>query len=211
MKINYPDGRIFNSPSKPSSKISTNTTAKKKLIFGDRGMTLEEEINESNKYYRSHEVAVIYKKPTPIQIVKVDYPKRSRAVIKEAYFRQASTTDYNGVYHGYYVDFEAKETKNKNTFPLKNFHQHQIDHLRMCQKQGGICFVIIKYVTLKRYFVMPADNLFQHWDAQKHEGAKSIQLQDIVDCSIEIKANYDPTLPYIDAVQQLIESGKEKQ
>ena len=172
-------------------------------------MTLEEEINESNKYYRSHEIAVIYKKPTPIQIVKVDYPKRSRAVIKEAYFRQASTTDYNGVYNGYYVDFEAKETKNKNTFPLKNFHQHQIDHLRMCQKQGGICFVIIKYVTLKRYFIMPADDLFKHWDAQG-KGAKSIQLNDIITCSIEIKANYDPTLPYINAVQQLIESGKEK-
>lgn len=208
MKINYPDGRIFNSPSKPSRPTSSST--KKKLIFGDRGMTLEEEINESNKYYRGHEIAVIYKKPTPIQIVKVDYPKRSRAVIKEAYFRNASTTDYNGVYNGHYVDFEAKETKNKNTFPLKNFHQHQVDHLKMCQKQGGICFVIIKYVTLKRYFVTPADVIFDHWEIQKHKGAKSIQLKDIVQNSIEIKANYDPTLPYIDAVQQLIESGKEK-
>lgn len=206
MKINYPDGRIFKEPSQPS--LNT-TSAKKKILFGDRGMTLEEEINESNKYYRSHGVAVIYKKPTPIQIVKVDYPKRSRAVIKEAYFRQASTTDYNGVYNGYYVDFEAKETKNKNTFPLKNFHQHQIDHLKLCEQQGGICFVIIKYVALKRYFVMPADNLFEHWDAQK-TGAKSIQLKDIVNCSIEIEANYDPTLPYIDAVRQLIKSGKEK-
>ncbi len=28
---------------------------------------------------------------------KVDYPKRSRAKIVEAYFRQASTTDYSGV------------------------------------------------------------------------------------------------------------------
>lgn len=58
-------------------------------------MTLEEEINESNEYYLVNNQAVIYKKPTPIQIVSVDYPKRSRAVIKEAYFRQASTTDYN--------------------------------------------------------------------------------------------------------------------
>jgi len=207
LKINYPDGRIFDKPSQPSLD---NSSAKKKLIFGDRGMTLEEEINESNKYYRSHELAVIYKKPTPIQIVKVDYPKRSRAVIKEAYFRQASTTDYNGVYNGYYVDFEAKETKNKNTFPLKNFHQHQIDHLKLCQKQGGICFVIIKYVLLNRYFIMPADNIFDHWDAQKNDGPKSIQLKDIVNCSIEIKPDYNPTLPYINAVQQLIESRKEK-
>ena len=208
MKINYPDGRIFNS--KPSQSPLSESSAKKKMIFGDRGMTLEEEINESNKYYRSHDIAVIYKKPTPIQIVKVDYPKRSKAVIREAYFRHASTTDYNGVYNGYYVDFEAKETKNKNIFPLKNFHQHQIDHLKMCQKQGGICFVIIKYVELKRYFVTPADEIFLHWDAQKNNGAKSIQLKDIVNSSIEVKSDYNPTLPYINAVQHLIESGKEK-
>lgn len=208
MKINYPDGRTFNSS--PSKKSSIDTSAKKKMIFGDRGMTLEEEINESNKYYRSHDVAVIYKKPTPIQIVKVDYPKRSRAVIKEAYFRQASTTDYNGVYNGHYIDFEAKETTHKNTFPLKNFHQHQIDHLMACQKQGGICFVIIKYVSLKRYFVMPFDNLFEYWNGQKDNGPKSIQLKQIIDCSVEVSPDYNPTLPYINAVIQLIESGREK-
>ena len=43
-----------------------------------------------------HGLAVIHKKPTPIQIVRVDYPQRSRAKIVEAYFRQASTTDYSG-------------------------------------------------------------------------------------------------------------------
>ena len=106
-------------------------------------MNLEQMINESNKYYRTKEIAVVHKKPTPIQIVKVDYPKRSRAVIKEAYFRQESTTDYNGVYKGYYLDFEAKETKNKTSFPLKNFHEHQIIHLAECLKQKGICFTII--------------------------------------------------------------------
>ena len=67
-------------------------------------MSLEQQINESNKYYLLEDIAVVHKKPTPVQIVKVDYPKRSRAVIKEAYFRQASTTDYNGVYQGRYLD-----------------------------------------------------------------------------------------------------------
>ncbi len=100
-------------------------------------MTLEQQINESNQYYLDAGIAVVHKKPTPIQIVKVDYPKRSRAVIREAYFRQASTTDYNGVYQGYYLDFEAKETRNKTSFPLKNFHEHQILHLEQCLDQEG--------------------------------------------------------------------------
>ncbi|MQS88532.1 Holliday junction resolvase RecU [Companilactobacillus mishanensis] len=206
MNFNYPDGRKFQRSQKP---VKLSTSQSKKILFGDRGMHLEDEINESNKYYRGHDIAVIYKKPTPVQIVKVDYPKRSRAVIKEAYFRQASTTDYNGVYNGYYIDFEAKETTQKSSFPLKNFHQHQIDHLRACEKQNGICFVIIKYVALKRYFIMPATKLFKYWDGQKHDGPKSIQLSEIVNDSYEITPDYNPTLPYIDIINKLIESRKE--
>ena len=112
--VNYPRG-IF-------SSIEHSISHQNKIIFSDRGMTLEQQINESNEYYLNHNIAVIHKKPTPIQIVKVDYPRRSRAVIKEAYFRQASTTDYNGVYRGYYLDFEAKETKNRKSFPLSLIH-----------------------------------------------------------------------------------------
>ncbi|MDK6437264.1 Holliday junction resolvase RecU, partial [Lactobacillus crispatus] len=78
--VNYPRG-IF-------SSIEHSISHQNKIIFSDRGMTLEQQINESNEYYLNHNIAVIHKKPTPIQIVKVDYPRRSRAVIKEAYFRQ---------------------------------------------------------------------------------------------------------------------------
>ena len=41
-------------------------------------MNLEEDINLTNEYYLSHDIAVI-QKPTPIQIVKVSYPERSSA------------------------------------------------------------------------------------------------------------------------------------
>src|SRR5699024_5549086 len=95
--------------------------AKNKLVFGNRGMTLESDINASNETYLVQNIAVIHKKPVPVQIVSVDYPKRSAARITEAYFGKASTTDYNGVYKGKYIDFEAKETKNKQSFPLKTF------------------------------------------------------------------------------------------
>lgn len=173
-------------------------------IFGDRGMTLEQEINESNAYYRAHNVAVIYKKPTPIQIVKVDYPKRSRAVIREAYFRHASTTDYNGVFNGYYVDFEAKETQHKTAFPLSNFHEHQVKHLHRCLKQKGICFVIIKFVSLNRYFVMPASKLINFWKKAQHGGKQSMSLKYVIDNSYEINSGYNPVLPYLDVCRQLI-------
>ena len=101
--VKYPSGSLA-AFRKPVTKKEEHATVhqsykhRKGVNFSDRGMTLEQQINESNKYYLMGEIAVVHKKPTPIQIVKVDYPKRSRAVIREAYFRQASTTDYNGVY-----------------------------------------------------------------------------------------------------------------
>ena len=96
--INYPNGKKHK-----QSAIKTNTAG--------RGMTLENDLNTSNAYFLQENIANIHKKPTPIQIVNVDYPKRSAAKITEAYFKLQSTTDYNGVYKGKAIDFEAKETK----------------------------------------------------------------------------------------------------
>ena len=80
------------------------------IIYGNRGMTLESELNITNEYYRVIDKAYIYKKPTPIKIVKVDYPSRDKAKIKEAYFTLPSTTDNKGLYKGKTIDLEAKET-----------------------------------------------------------------------------------------------------
>ncbi|OZV87387.1 Holliday junction resolvase RecU, partial [Streptococcus agalactiae] len=97
--------------------MSVEETKAAKVDFANRGMSFEAAINATNDYYLSRHIAVIHKKPTPVQIVKVDYPKRSRAKIVEAYFRHASTTDYSGVYKGFYIDFEAKETQQKTAMP----------------------------------------------------------------------------------------------
>ena len=130
----------------------------KEINYKNRGMTLENDINKTNKYYREIEKAYIYKKPTPIKIVKVDYPSREKAIIKEAYFTIPSTTDYNGLYKGKYIDFEAKETISKTSFSLSNIHKHQIKHLDNIDKNGGISFIIVRFTTLnKTYFVLAKD------------------------------------------------------
>ncbi|KRM22233.1 Holliday junction resolvase RecU [Latilactobacillus graminis] len=203
MVFHYPNGQPYSNNETKSTKNQAQQL-KATTLFGNRGMTLEEELNHSNQYYRLHETAVIYKKPTPIQIVKVDYPARSQAVIKEAYFKQASTTDYNGVYQRRYLDFEAKETKNKTAFPFRNFHQHQIEHFRACLHQGGICFVIMKFVPLQRLFLYPATRLISRWDAQVNGARKSIPLSDVIENGFEIKYQLNPIIPYLDAVDLLL-------
>lgn len=85
MTIRYPNGN----PYKDGTQFSPDAVSRP-TIYGGRGMTLEEELNLSNQYYRSIDKAVVYKKPTPVQIVKVDYPRRSQAVIREAYFKTPS-------------------------------------------------------------------------------------------------------------------------
>lgn len=91
--------------------ISTINTMHQKS-YSSRGMRLENDINDSNKYYRELDRALIYKKPTPVQVVHVDYPKRQRAKITEAYYKTPSTTDYNGVYRGKYGSLTLTHSQN---------------------------------------------------------------------------------------------------
>ncbi|WP_445492247.1 Holliday junction resolvase RecU [Niallia sp. 03133] len=201
MKLHYPNGRKYN----PIAPIADNKTKKplKKHSYGNRGMTLEEDLNVTNHFYLESGKAVIHKKPTPVQIVQVDYPKRSAAVIKEAYFKQASTTDYNGVYHGKYVDFEAKETKSSASFPLNNFHEHQINHLRLVEKQGGICFVIIRFSSSDEIFFLEAEKLFHFWERMINGGRKSITKEELATCGHPISLGFKPRIDYIKVIDYL--------
>ncbi len=82
--MNYPNGK----PYRKNSAIDggKKTAAFSNIEYGGRGMSLEKDIEHSNTFYLKSDIAVIHKKPTPVQIVNVNYPKRSKAVINEAYF-----------------------------------------------------------------------------------------------------------------------------
>ncbi|QAS50815.1 Holliday junction resolvase RecU [Halobacillus litoralis] len=194
--MNYPNG-------KRSTKQSHAPKGKIKPDFSNRGMSLEEDINVTNQYYLEAGIAVVHKKPTPVQIVNVDYPKRSAAVIKEAYFKQASTTDFNGVYRGKYIDFEAKETKNKTSFPLSNVHQHQIDHMKAIEKHGGISFLILCFSPLEEVYLLPSSGLFLYWDDQWNGGRKSIPYAFVEKEGIQIPFHFQARVDYATALDKL--------
>ncbi len=198
MTINYPNGKPF----RKNHSVSSVKANKRTIEYGKRGMNLEEYINESNQFYLERGIAVIHKKPTPIQVVKVDYPKRSAAVIREAYYRQSSTTDFNGIYKGFYIDFEAKETKNKTSFPLNNIHDHQIKHMQQCQKMGGLTFVIIGFTSLDRIFLLESTHFVDF--SEKHK-RKSMTLAYIEEHGFEVSYGFQPSLNYLTALEQLIE------
>ena len=185
--MNYPNGIKKNN-------ISKNIT------FGNRGMTLEKEIDITNEYYRQVDLAHIYKKPTPITISKVNYSK-SNAIITEAFFKAPSTTDYNGIYKGMYIDFEAKETKIKNYFPLKNIHSHQIKHIESIIRHNGIAFLIIRFTTQNETFLLLGKDLIEYINNVKKS---SIPYTYFKEKGFIIKDNYTKRVDYLQIIDKII-------
>ena len=146
----------------PSGKKApeTNVQPTIKRNTSRRGMSLENDINDTNAYYLAHNIANIHKKPTPITIVDVSYPSRNKAKIVEAYFKVPSTTDYNGIYRGRYIDFEAKECRSKTSFPFSSIHPHQIKHLESVLSHGAIAFIIIRMVAYDIDYLIKAEDFF---------------------------------------------------
>ena len=186
--INYPNGKKYN-----NNHNNTSTS--------NRGMALEDDINATNKYYLETDIANIHKKPTPIQIVHVDYPSRNMAKITEAYFKVPSTTDYNGIYRGKAIDFEAKETQSKTAFALTNIHEHQINHLKNINNHSGIAFVIVRFTVLNETYLLTADKLLYFLD---NIDRKSIPLSYFKENAYLIKDGYNPRIDYLKIVDNLI-------
>ena len=190
--MNYPNGI------KKPQNIDIST---KPVDYKNRGMTLEGEINQSNEYYIEIGKAFIYKKPTPIKIVNVDFPSKNKAVIKEAYFSTPSTTDYNGLYKGKYIDFEAKETKSKTAFALTNIHPHQIKHLENIDNNGGIAFIIVRFTTLNETYLITAERFLNYIN---NNDKKSVPLEYFKTDAYLIKDGYRPRIDYLKVVDILI-------
>jgi recombination protein U len=189
MSVNYPN------PSLNQKKMKVTRSKTYGLLF-------ENALNISNEYYKVHGKALIYKKPTPIQVVKVDYPMRSKAKIVEGYYKTPSTTDYNGIYRGKYIDYEAKETNNLS-FDFKHIFPHQIEHLVNVDKHGGIAFVIIFFKKLDEIYLIDIKNFNNLYENGMKNGAKSIKIETMKEIGTLIKLGYTPPIDYLKAIDEL--------
>lgn len=192
MTFKYPKGIKQPLPKKNKQKVHIHTS------FKNRGMGLEEELNQSNAYYNEHGQALIQKRPTPINVVKVDYSKGAK--ITQAYFEKQSTTDYNGVYRGKYLDFEAKSTLSLTSLPISNITSHQLRHLKNVIHHGGIAFFIIAFESLQQTFVLPAHFLLSFIEKNERQ---SLPIDWIQKHAKVIEVGYQPRLNYLKAVDQL--------
>lgn len=192
--VKYPDGSVREIEDKKKKK-------EKDFSKSNLGSDFETEINESNDYYRLKQIAVIHKKPTPVQIVKVDYPARNKAKIVEAYYKTPSTTDYNGIYKEKYIDFEAKSCRELN-FSFERIYDHQIRHLEQIDKMGGISFLIIEFSSIDEVYILPAKLLVEKYEESLNGGRKSIPYDYIKDYGVVVERGFAPRLAYLKAVDK---------
>ena len=177
-------------------------TFHKKVSHANRGMNLEGLINEANKHYLDNDIAIIYKKPTPIGVVNVS-DENNNKIITKAYFKEPSTLDYVGLYKNRYIEFDAKETKSLTSFPLSNISPHQLSHMKRIINHGGITFLIININS--NYYLLDATCIFSFIDKNKR---KSIPIKYIVENSFTIESYKDIKLNYIEALNKLIGGTK---
>lgn len=177
-----------------------NFTRKKNnyVNYANKGMNLENDINITNSYYRDTNIALVYKKATPIKIIKVDY---NLARIKDAVFENPSTLDYSGVYKGIYLDFDAKECNSKTSFPISNIHTHQIKHIRNVLIHKGISFLVVRFNVLDKTFVLFGWDLLRFID---NSNRKSIPYEYFLEYGVEIPIKYTPRVDYIRAIDKYI-------
>lgn len=185
--MNYPKG----------TKKETKNTFKVPINYKNRGMNLEKMLNDTNLYYIEKQKAYIYKKPTPIKLVKVDYKKGK---IEEAYFEKPSTTDYNGIYKGKYIDFEAKETVNSKCFPINNIHKHQIVHMQNITREGGICFLIVRFSQINKNYLLMASDLTDYLNNYQ---TSTIPLSYFEEKGYLIKDKYIPSIDYLEIIDNI--------
>lgn len=170
----------------------------KNISYKNRGMFLEHIINDSNQYYLSTDKAVIYKKPTPIKVLNISYRSKQTTLIDKAVFSETSTLDYNGLYKGRYVEFDAKECKNRTSFPLSNIKPHQMTHIKNILNHGGIVFLII-FMNNKFYLLDGQDLL----DFVNNNDRKSIPYETIEKFGHIIKEGYMPRIDYLSVLDNV--------
>lgn len=169
---------------------------------GKRGMAFEAMINHTNHSYALKNLAVINKRPTPVKVMK---SKGTRVL--QGFYESKSTVDYDGVYKGRAIYFEAKSTKS-NRFPLKNISQHQMDHMYKADRAGALCFFLIESKNTNQVFLVLFSTMQHFWEHAKLRGSKSIPIDDFnYYAAGEVRSGNGVPLDYLPVIEKLMKEG----
>lgn len=168
----------------------------------NRGQAFEDILNFTNEQYERAGIALINKRPTPIKPTKT----KGRRVLA-GYFEEKSTVDYDGVYHGRAIYFEAKSTRETTRFDLGNISKHQIEHLEKAEKSGAICFFLIEFAKTHEVYFVPLATMRHYLLHAANGGRKSIPKDEFDIYTFMVEQTKRAVLDYLLLVDKLIGHG----
>ena len=151
--------------------------------------------------YKEHGLCLVQKIPTPITPIKMN---EDHSQITLAYFDQKSTVDYIGAVQGIPVCFDAKECS-KDTYPLMNIHEHQVQFMKDFEKQGGIAFIVLMFTHKNEIYYMPFKDVLKFYERGENGGRKSFTYVEI-DKSYLISQSKGVLVHYLEQLQKDLET-----
>lgn len=171
------------------------------VYTGKRGMAFEATLNLVNQLYKARKIAVINKRATPVKVLKSKGTK-----VLSGYFEEKSTVDYDGVYRGRSICFEAKSVETATRFDLSNLHDHQYEYLNSVDQQGAIAFVLIEFRNSKDIYLCSLSMIRKYVNQSRNGGRKSIPIEAFEYEAMLVKDTGRAPLDYLECVDRIIES-----
>jgi recombination protein U len=166
-----------------------------KSTYANRGTVLEHYVEQANATYRQRNIAAIHKNPPPVKVTK-----QNRNGSIEGFIEGKGYVDYSGVRAGKHISFDAKETTDKNKFPLQNIKQHQYEDLEADHYQKGISFILLYFVAHQEAYILTFSQLEYWWAEVKNGGRKSIPYKWIQENCRKCAAGRGIALDYLSAL-----------
>lgn len=172
------------------------------MSYANRGMGFEALIDHSNAMYDRKGIAVINKRPTPVKVLG----QNEKGMI-HGFYEKSSTVDYDGVYRGRFLVFEAKSTQEKMRFDLSNIQQHQYDYLKKVHLHGGIAFILVYFEKHQLTYLMEFETLKHYWERAQKGGRKSIRIEDFDIHAHQVDAGRVP-VDYLAIIDRFLKGEK---
>lgn len=169
------------------------------VYYGKRGQAFENLIDYTNQVYKNKGIALINKRPTPMKIIGQTRGKQHLCV-----FDKKSTVDYDGIYRGKPIVFEAKSTGLKRV-PLDIIADHQIEYLDQADNQGAISFLIVEIRPMQDVYIVSNAMLQKYVKDAQNGGRKSISIDDLEIYAELVEQGGGVPLNYLSVVDKFIE------
>lgn len=165
--------------------------------YANRGLYLEEWVEQANSVYNAKGQAIITKIPTPWKVQRNYTPYTNQYKITNAFPEKKSTVDFGGTASNQSIWFDVKGTKHETSFRLSNVHSHQIEYLQKVAEQGGKAFLLIHAHTLKKTWILWIDQLIYFMNTSTRKSIPYWWLQE--NCE-EVKQGNGIMLDYLPLV-----------